>query len=145
MDFKVVSADDILKLRHKVLRENKPLSTAHFEGDNLDTTFHFAALTQNKIVGCVSLIPVSHEDFDELNPYQLRGMAVDPQFQGQHIGNRLLDFTSKQLLLRKINFVWCNVRTSAIEFYAKNNFIQNGEIFEISNVGPHILMFKFLH
>lgn len=141
---KQASVEEILNLRHRVLRSGRPFSTAYFTGDELDTTFHFATVYNSKTIGCLSLMHNAHPKFDDKNAYQLRGMAVDKNFRGQNIGQQLLKFAEHQLKLEAINFIWCNVRTSAKTFYTKQDYQQIGDIFEIPEVGPHVLMFKKL-
>lgn len=142
--FKQVTVEQILNLRHKVLRSGRPISTASFDGDNLNSTFHFAAFYNSKVIGCLSLMPKSSASFNETNAYQLRGMAVDVDYRGKKIGQQLLQYAETQLKQKKVYLVWCNVRTSACMFYLKNDYGKIGEVFDIQNVGPHILMFKKL-
>lgn len=141
---KQVHVEEILKLRHRVLRSGRPFSTAYFTGDELDTTFHFASVYNSKTIGCLSFMHNNHPKFDDKKAYQLRGMAVDKDFRGKNIGQELLKFAERQLKLEAINFIWCNVRTSAKTFYTKQAYQQKGDIFEIPYVGPHVLMFKKL-
>lgn len=152
-EFESVSINEILALRHRVLRSGKPLSTAHFKGDTLENTFHYAAFFKidnenlsdvKKIVGCVSFMANVHNDFDEKRAFQLRGMAVDDEYRQQHIGRQLLMYAEKQIRLKSARFIWCNVRASAIGFYTSQNYLKTGETFEIQGVGSHILMYKYI-
>jgi ribosomal protein S18 acetylase RimI-like enzyme len=142
--FKKVTAEDILNLRHKVLRAGKPKSTANFDGDKSDSTYHFACILNSDPIGCLSLMKKSHEDFSVTNQYQLRGMAVDDNFRGKNVGKHLLEFAEKELISHQNLFIWCNVRVSAINFYSKNGYLRKGHTFNIPNVGSHVLMYKKL-
>lgn len=142
VDFKSVDAKTILNIRHRVLRQGKPIDSCHFNGDNAATTYHIAAFTQDKIIACVSLINNTNKDLQDQQTYQLRGMAVLENYQGQKIGQDLLTQAEKQLVSINIKTVWCNVRIKAIPFYKKNHYFQIGEIFNIPEVGPHVLMYK---
>ncbi|RRO12504.1 GNAT family N-acetyltransferase [Flavobacteriaceae bacterium 14752] len=144
LDFKFVDAKSILKIRHQVLRKGRPLSTCHFNGDNLSDTFHFAAYINDEVVGCVSLMLKSNSKIQDKQSYQLRGMAVLEKYQGQKIGQQLLHHAEKHLISKNIKLVWCNVRIKAIPFYRKNQYQQLGDDFNIPEVGPHVLMFKSL-
>jgi ribosomal protein S18 acetylase RimI-like enzyme len=144
LDFKPVTTGDILNLRHKVLRKGKPLSSAHFEGDDENSTFHFGCTLEDQIIGCVSLMKRPHIKFSIDNCYQLRGMAVDEGYRGLKIGKQLLDYAESNIEAENIKLIWCNVRTSAETFYAKSNYQKVGRVFDIPNVGPHVLMFKKL-
>lgn len=139
---KLCQVNDLIELRHKVLRQGKPVSTCFFKGDNDDGTFHFGAYEDKNIIGCVSLMKKTHPEFHQNETYQLRGMAVLSDYRQKGIGKQLLDFATDHLLKKNINLVWCNVRTSALSFYQKNHFFTKGSEFNIPDVGPHILMYK---
>ncbi len=84
-----VAVDKILALRHKILREGLPPESACFDGDDAQTTFHFAAYASGSdgpLVGCLSFMLNSygHEP-----AWQLRGMAVDSPHQRRGVGRRL--------------------------------------------------------
>ena len=68
--------DEILGLRHRVLRAGLPRETSLFGGDEAPTTRHLAAMDRDGlVVGCATL------HLNELNgetAWQLRGMAVAP-------------------------------------------------------------------
>lgn len=140
--FKSLSPDAILNLRHQVLRIGKPLSTAHFDGDHDDFTFHLGCIFNGEVVGCVSLMAKQHPDFEEIKSYQLRGMAVDEKCRGMNIGRQLLKFAESKMQSEQVKLIWCNVRTSAEMFYTKNNYQRLGNVFDIPNIGPHVLMYK---
>lgn len=144
LEFKLVDVKSILNIRHQVLRQGQPLSSCHFKGDNLSSTFHYAAYKQDEIVGCISIMQNAHDDIKDNNAYQLRGMAVLEQYQGQKIGQQLLFHAEQHLVSKNIKLVWCNVRIKAIPFYSKNQYHQIGDEFNIPEVGPHVLMFKSL-
>ena len=80
-----VPVEEIIDLRHRVLRAEMPRGLAHFLGD--EKGVHFAALANGEVVGCCSLMPST---FDELPALQLRGMAVEPTMQRSGIGSKLL-------------------------------------------------------
>jgi ribosomal protein S18 acetylase RimI-like enzyme len=141
---KLCRTNELIGLRHEVLRQGKPISSCHFEGDNDLDTFHVGAFDDNKMIGCVSLMKKKHPKFHQNDIYQLRGMAVLKAYRHKKIGNRLLDFALQHLLKKNADLVWCNVRTSAVGFYQKNHFLINGDEFDIPDVGPHVLMYKIL-
>jgi len=141
-EFKMTVVDNIISVRHQVLRIGKPIETCHFEGDDEFSTLHFGMFINCEAIACVSLMKKNHHTIDDKKAYQLRGMAVLPEFQGQKIGELLLRKAEQHLAKIGNQTIWCNVRTSAIGFYEKNQYLQIGDIFEIADVGPHILMFK---
>ena len=142
LDFKSVSSQDILKLRHEVLRKGKALATAHFEGDEAPSSQHFACFHKNKIVGCISFMQNSHKVLEDKNSFQLRGMAVDERFRGKGVGKQLLDYAETKMFANDTRLIWCNVRTTAEIFYSKSNYKRIGDVFDVPDVGPHVLMYK---
>ena len=143
-EFKSTEVGKIINLRHQVLRIGKPITTCHFEGDQNLSTFHFGIFINQEAIACVSMLKKNHPSIDDKKAYQLRGMAVLPEFQGQKIGKLLLRKAEQHLAQLDIETIWCNVRTSAIRFYEKNQYLQIGDPFQIPEVGSHVLMYKYL-
>ncbi len=131
-------------LRKKVLRSHQPNPILEFEGDSEPDTIHLGYFENEEIIGIVTLIRRGfywEKDFYK-NAYQLRGMAVDPQFQNQNIGNALLHEVENQSQTRGVDFIWCNARENALNFYLKNGYELIGGSFEIPDIGRHYKMFK---
>lgn len=144
IEVKQVPANEVLPVRQTVLRQGKPLAEAIFEHDGHPDTFHLAAIKEDTIIGVVSFIKTEHEEFAQNHQYQLRGMAVLPDFQNLSIGNKLLQKGEETLQHKHVTLLWCNARLKAVNFYKKNGFNTHGNEFNIPEVGPHYLMFKIL-
>ena len=142
LSFSIAEVSEIIPLRHQVLRVGKPIETANFQGDDLEDTLHFGAKLDNRIVGCVSFMKVGNSNFDRMFSYQLRGMAVSNEHRGMKIGAQLIAYAENYLKSLNVDFIWCNVRESAISFYKKQNYKTFGENFVIKDIGPHIVMYK---
>jgi GNAT superfamily N-acetyltransferase len=70
-------------------------------------------------------------------------MATLPDYQAQGLSSELLSFAFPIIKQNFCTLLWCNARVSAIGFYEKVGFKKfNGEVFEIDEIGPHVLMFK---
>src|SRR6185369_13954204 len=130
----VAKLDDIIDLRHVVLRQGLPRSEAIFKGDELATSHHFAAFADGKCVGCATF----HLNEWEGRPaYQLRGMATDARFRSGGIGTALLQLAEETLKnAGPIRQLWCNARTPALNFYKKQGWRPLGEEFFIPTAGP---------
>ncbi len=76
------------------------------------------------------------------NPYRLRGMATDTNFQGQGYGEKVILKAFEVLGSKRCDLLWCNARLRAIPFYTKLGFQAVGEVFEIEGIGPHKVMYK---
>jgi predicted GNAT family N-acyltransferase len=132
--------DEILPLRHRILREGLPVETAHFPGDEAPTSIHLGAFTQSgKCVACATL---HLNEYDHEPAYQLRGMAVDPTYQRQQLGSQLL--AEIESMTGEVKKLWCNARTPATAFYKKHGWRIVSDEFHIPTAGPHFKMFKRL-
>ena len=128
---------DLIDVRWRVLRHNRPNSVAHFDIDLLATTRHIAAIdTHGSMVACATLAAAPDGSL------QLRGMAVVPHQQGSGVGRKVLAFVH-QLAKGSNKELWCNARLHAIPFYERNGWRAEGPVFQVRDVGPHRVM-RFL-
>ncbi len=81
---------------------------------------HFGLYYQYELTGVVSL-------FVNGNTAQFRKMAVLPSDQGKGFGKQLLLYVIEYCKTQDITILWCNARTSALDFYKKIGFVANGE------------------
>jgi predicted GNAT family N-acyltransferase len=125
------SVDELLGVRHEVLRPGRPRSTAHFDGDDAPATRHWAAWQADRVVGVVSVMEAPQPEGDAR--WQLRGMAVLPGLQGQGVGSALL----LQVHGDVAEPMWCNARQSAEAFYQRHGWQGVSEPFVIEPIGPH--------
>lgn len=136
----VVSVDRILDLRWRILRAGLPMESACFPGD--ESGLHLAVISEERVIGCASFLLSTFEDHPA---WQLRGMAVEPEFQRTGIGQRLLR-EAETILCRRSNIrqLWCNARLPAVPFYEKLGWTCTSDIFDIPTAGPHRRMTKIL-
>ena len=140
------SIEEILALRHRILREGLPLEAANFPGDRDPTTLHagaFDASSANVAVGCASMMLNSWEGEAA---WQLRGMATDAGLQSLGVGKAVLDYLAELALARPrtVRLFWCNARVPALRFYAREGWQVMSEEFEIPTAGPHRKLIKRL-
>jgi GNAT superfamily N-acetyltransferase len=140
-----ITAEETLPLRSTVLRPGQPIEDCRYKEDSLATTFHLGALIDGKIVcnGTFMKDVCSHFT-TENNAYRLRGMATDPDFRGLQLGSKLLKAAEDILRLRGCKLLWFNARETAFVFYEKSGFVAVGDLFEITTIGPHKVMYKWL-
>jgi len=132
--------DEILALRHAVLRPGRRLDTARFDGDDEATTVHVGAFAGARLVGCAS---VMRRPLDGEEALQLRGMATAPDRMRQGIGTAMLRFVEEDLAPDiGVRLLWCNARTSASGFYAGAGWMLVSAAFEVPDVGPHVRMIR---
>lgn len=138
---KNISSTETYAVRHPVLRQGKPIETCSFEGDLHPKSFHLGVYANNRLVGVASYLKNNHADFSG-EQYQLRGMAVLPEFQQNGFGEMLFKAGENQLREKKADLLWFNAREIAKNFYLKQNCKVIGQPYEIKGVGMHFLMVK---
>jgi predicted GNAT family N-acyltransferase len=134
--------EEIIDLRHEILRRGLARKLAHFDGDDEPTTRHVVAEIDGRIVGCATIL---RRPWNGQPAYQLRGMAVAEGLQGQGIGTKLLNEIDR--VVREEGFtsqLWCNARTPASKFYRKHGWEIASDAFVIQHAGPHVKMTRKL-
>jgi GNAT superfamily N-acetyltransferase len=141
------------------LRHSAPLQDCIFNGDLATTTYHLGLISRGDIQAIVSLMENPDHDIIDLDTeekiYQLRGMAVHPDNQGQGLGKNLLKHTLDFARQHGIDMIWCNAREKACTLYEKQGFhyashskngiiVKKDESFDIPRIGPHYKMYKIL-
>lgn len=139
-----------IDLRTRILRPGQPVEICHYAEDNLTTTFHLGAIVtqpdgSHRIAANGTFIQHVHPQFPTAkNPYRLRGMATDTEFQGQGFGSTILQ--QAEMILKSLNcdLLWFNAREKAFHFYERNGYLTIGDMFDIPGAGPHKVMYKWL-
>lgn len=113
------------ELRNKILL--RPIGIPDYGWEKYDSmSWHFVAISENSIIGCVVLVPLDSKDHQA----QLIQMAVDTSWQGKGIG--------KQLVHHLINFaknyglkeILIHSRQEVTSFYEALGFSVYGDPFE---------------
>src|SRR5690554_410126 len=139
-----ISYQETYLIRQEVLRPDRPLDTCHFLGDELSSTFHLGAFYQEKLVGIISVFENNNKLFKQENQYQIRGMALLPDYQKYGLGKKLIEYAEKLLKENNVSLAWCNAREIAVKFYEKSGYKIIGEAFDIPDVGIHWVMYNEL-
>jgi GNAT superfamily N-acetyltransferase len=130
--------DEILPLRHRILRLGFPVDAARFSEDSDARTLHYGLFDTTEARVCLTLIP---NEFNGEKAWQLRGMAADGAVQGMGLGGRLIQFALNDAISEGYSTIfWCNARKSAVSFYVKNGWKVISEEFEVPIFGPHYRM-----
>lgn len=111
------------QLRNTVLR--RPLGLDLFAEDLSQECHHrhFGALFEERLIGCLVIVPRSD------TVVTLRQMCVDEDFQGQRIGQRLVQYVEKVLRDHKVDLIELSARVPAIPFYEKLGYTSFGDEF----------------
>ena len=138
---KFIPVEDVLAIRNEVLREGKlTLDECRWPSDALPQAFHLGYYVGEELACIASFHPQAYGDFTGTG-YQLRGMATIPKYRGQGIGNLLMNFAITYLRGQKVNYLWCNARKKAVQFYLNLGFEVISPEFEQPNIGPHYVMY----
>lgn len=136
MGLQQVLLEEVIPLRHKVLRPGQEREACYFDGDADQTTRHFAWVEDGQVVSIATVMEMGRDFDGKAIPYQLRGMATDPASAGQGIGSSFLQALHKAV----DDSWWCNAREVAVRFYERNGLVVVGEPFEIPGIGTHYVM-----
>jgi len=133
--------DEIVPLRHAVLRTGYPVETALYPEDDRPETFHLVDREPDgDIIACVTFFP---ELLGEKPAWRFRGMATQPEQRNRGVGGRLLEAGITAVAERGGTVVWCNGRSSAGGFYRRHGFHTVGDEF-LSGPGHDIPHFVFV-
>jgi GNAT superfamily N-acetyltransferase len=139
---RVATLDEILSLRHAVLRPGRALDTASFDGDADPTTIHVVACDGPDIVGCATIM---RRPFEREDAAQLRGMATSPTHTRRGVGTAVLRFVETLVADEwRLPLAWCNARLSAVRFYEHAGWEVVSSTFDVPDVGPHVGMTRRL-
>lgn len=137
-----ITSSETFAVRHPVLRAGKPIETCQFDGDDLDTTSHFGLFIDEKLIGVLSVFKTQNINFKVENQFQMRGMAVLPEFQRKGYGEDLVKHCEKYVAQNLGALIWFNARENAVAFYEKLGYQKIGNPFSIANIGIHYVMKK---
>ena len=135
--------EELIDLRHEVLRHGLPREAAMFDGDDAPTTRHYGAFDGGTAVGCATLML---NQWEGEPAWQVRGMATDDRFRSRGLGAALLGMAEAELIRERpaVRLLWCNARVPAVRFYEKLGWSVRCEPFDIPTAGPHVKMTKRL-
>jgi GNAT superfamily N-acetyltransferase len=129
-----VTRDEILPVRHSVLRPGLPVETAFYPEDDGPDVFHLAERDGGAVIACATFFP---EPLDGEPAWRFRGMATLPEYRSRGVGGRLLEAGVAEVARRGGTLVWCNGRSGAAAFYRRHGFGIRGDEFDLPPIGPH--------
>lgn len=134
------NTEEIIDLRHEILRTGLPRELAHFDGDAEPATIHVVAELHGKIVGCATIL---RRPWNNEPAWQLRGMAVSRSMQGAGIGSRLLIEIERIAAAEHFSQqFWANARVPAKKFYQHHGWTVVSDEFMVEHAGPHVKITK---
>jgi len=103
-----------------------------------EKAWHFVAVEEGNVIGCVVLIPLDSEG----HTAQLMQMAVESSRQGKGIGKLLADELLSFCKTKGIKEVICHSRDTAVKFYLNLGFEIYGEPFSEVGIKHYHMRFK---
>lgn len=144
-EVKFITSQQAYDLRDRVLRGTRSVESNVYAEDELPTTFHVGVVQGERVLSNGTFMQQEHAEFPTAKlPYRLRGMATDPEAQGNGLGKLVLTEALNELSRRQADLIWFNARLTAEDFYRKLGFVALDDIFDIPSVGPHKVMYKWL-
>lgn len=127
----------VWQLREDILRQPLGLSLKDEDlGDDATDTI-FAAIQDEKVIGCVIMHPVS------ATAVKLRQMAISPEVQGTGVGRLLVNAAGDWAKEKGFSEILMHARMTAAGFYEKLGYRSKGEVFTEVTI-PHVLMYKHI-
>ena len=135
-----VGLEEIVDLRHVMLRQGLPRDAAIFPADELPSSYHFGAFAGGKNIGCATF---HWSEWEGEAAWRLRGMATLTGFQKFGVGRALLRFAEETIRGESpVRLLWCDARMPAAPFYERQGWRVVSEEFFIPTAGPHFKMVK---
>ena len=144
MKVQLITAEEVIPLRHEVLRPHQPREACIYPDDALALTFHLGGIKEHQVVAIGSFSEQSHDQAPGAT-YQLRGMASSEQVRGEGYGRALIEEARRVLQERRVAAWWCNARVTALPFYERLGLVRVGEPFMIEGIGLHYVMIDRLN
>jgi GNAT superfamily N-acetyltransferase len=145
IQIKEILAKQTYELRHPLLRKGQPYDSCQLENDNHPQSIHLGAYSSSRLVGILSAMPNCCPDYNDQSAFQLRAMAVHPEFQRRKIASQLIQNIVRRLKEdSKVENIWLNARVNANALYLNNGFQAIGTPFEIKPIGVHQRFIKWI-
>lgn len=140
-----VPIERTLTLRKAVLRPHLPEDEPYvLPDDHLPTTVAFGAVTTDgELIGIGRLTPEPPPFKGEgERGWRLRGMATTPEVRNMGVGSAILEAIMRHVSQAGGGILWCNARLAALGLYRRAGMQEWGEVWEETNIGPHVVMWR---
>jgi predicted GNAT family N-acyltransferase len=134
----LIDRDELIPLRHAVLRTGLPRETCFFAGDDLPGATHLGVRDESgELIGVASIHP-GRSALEGTEPaWRVRGMATSPETRGTGVGGLVLRRALTEAVARGARLVWCHARVPVVGFYEHHGFVAAGDEFDEPDIGPH--------
>lgn len=133
LSIELIKYSDGMQLRAAVLKPDPTKIAAGVAQYQDDGSMHFGAYLKGALIAVATFTPFAESGVRDLGAYQLRGAATHPDFQGQGVGQTMIDAGIGECFRRGALLIWCDGRSSAKTFYERLGFIPNGAEFQTAS------------
>lgn len=145
IEIRPIHASETHSLRQRILRPHQTLDECAFPLDTAPDALHIGCFLDEQLIGIGSILPDPRAGSTQPVSWRVRGMAIQEEVRGTGAGGKILqaliDYASTQALPAEI---WCNGRANVKGFYERFGFVQEGDLFDLPHIGPHVLLVKNL-
>lgn len=137
LEIKSVPLEVVLPIRQEVMYPGQSAELAQVAGD--EEAIHWGLFSGEKLVSVISL-------FNSLKygrSLQFRKFATLADYQGKGYGSRLLQEVINYGVSHGYAVIWCNARVSALGFYNRFGFCQDGDAWQKNGI-DYIIIKKAL-
>jgi GNAT superfamily N-acetyltransferase len=144
-----VDAQACRPLRQQLLRIGQPPQASVYPGDDDPRAAHLGAFEPDGTLVGIATLCKPEDRLAGIPPYRspglrFRGMAVAPTHTGKGVGALLVAELRRLARERGAKELWANARASAVGFYVKQGFKVVSSPFEITGLGPHLVVAEVL-
>ena len=122
--------DELVELRYRILL--KPLGLKFLDAYRPQEAgyLHVGCIESldDKLIGGLMLVPVDNEVI------RMMQVAVDSKYQGEGVGRQLVGYAEKRAKEAGYSVLVMHAMLSVVNFYEKNGFAQEGDIFEENGI-----------
>ena len=122
--------DELVELRYRILL--KPLGLKFLDTYRPQDAgyLHVGGIEclDDRLIGGLMLIPVDNEVI------RMMQVAVDTKYQGEGVGRQLVEYAEKRAKEAGYSVLVMHAMLSVVDFYEKNGFVQEGDIFEENGI-----------
>ena len=126
IDFGSTRYDELVELRYKILLEPLGLKFLDSHRQKEMNYLHIGCIESldDKLIGGLMLAPIDNDTV------RLLQVAVETKYQHEGIGRAMVQYAEERSREAGYKKIFINARLSAIHFYEKVGFHQEGDIFE---------------
>jgi ribosomal protein S18 acetylase RimI-like enzyme len=126
-------------LRQRLLMGHRTLAELEASDGTYPEAAYFVAMQGDEIIATASArqeappwSPHGHR------PWRIRGVVTVDRLRRQGLATQLVDAVLAHVRRQRGDFVWCNVRTSAIGFYESLGLKVRTAVWQDPDTGPHV-------